>query len=424
MNEDLLHFIWKYQKFSTKNLITVNREKVTVLKQGTHNQDLSGPDFLNAQLIIGEQRWAGTVEIHIKSSDWYAHRHQEDANYTNVILHVVWEHDVEVFNSHNQILPTLILSEYIPQKILETYQLLHKKEKEYIPCAQYLSRIDDFTWSNWLERIFFERLETKATVTEKLLKETGNDWEAVCFALLAKSFGGNINGDDFLRVALSIPIAIFQKETDPFILEAIFMGQAGLLDEDYENLYYNKLQLEFKYATHKHQLQKPLGVQMNFFKLRPPNFPTLRISQLTNLYAKDSKLFQKLVKSPSVAHINIALACKANEFWDTHYNFQKESPKRLPKTLTKSFVNLLILNTVLPLRFVFEKHHGIFDEEKFLAIYLDMEAEKNKYINQFKKIGKTAQNAIESQAIIQLKKHYCNKIRCLDCNIGCKIISM
>lgn len=421
MTEDLLHFVWKHQKFSINTLKTTNNEEVRVLRQGYHNQDKAGPDFLNGQIIIGEQHWVGNIEIHLKSSDWYAHQHQDDTNYTSVILHVVWEHDVEVFNVHNQAIPVVELSKYIPKKILLEYQHLLNNKKSWIPCAKSLSFIDDFTWKNWLERLFFERLEQKSIVVEELLKKTGNNWEEVCFSMLAKSFGGNVNGNDFLKIALSIPVSIFQKEKNALVLDALFMGQAGLLNGVLDVRYFNELKREFSFLNHKYQLKELLDVQMHFFKLRPPNFPTIRISQLANLYIKHSNLFKVLMEANTLKDLYIILECQASEFWDTHYTFQKESTIRRKK-ITTSFMDLLIINTILPLRFVYEKYYSTFDESDFMAFYEKLQPEKNNIVNNFIKIRRPPKNAMESQALIYLKKNYCDKFRCLECNVGCKIL--
>ncbi len=423
MTEDLLHFIWKYQKLSGSSLKTTSRDSVIIHNQGQHNLDLAGPDFFNAQITIEDQKWAGTVEIHVKSSDWYAHNHQDDDNYSNVILHVVWEHDVEVFNKFNQVIPTLELQDYISKKVIEDYKNLKDNLKEWIPCGRLLNSIDDFTWTNWLERLFFERLEAKSKVIEKLLVQTENNWELVCFAMIAKSFGGNINGENFLNVAMNVPIKEFQKMENAWVLEALLLGQAGLLEGEGEGLFYEGMKREYHFLVHKYKLQRPVDVKMNFFKLRPPNFPTIRISQLANLYSQHSNLFQVLVKSPSSEYIQNILRAKTSDFWDTHYTFHKESPKRL-KILTKSFVHLLIINAILPLRFVYEKHRGTFNEETFLDFYLKLDQEKNTIINRFKKMGKTARNALESQAIIQLNNSYCKNKRCLECNVGCKLMGV
>lgn len=423
MTEDLLHFVWKHQKFSISPLKTTDNNEVVVLRQGCHNQDKAGPDFLNGQIVIGEQHWAGNIEIHLKSSDWYAHQHQGDANYTSVILHVVWEHDVEVFNAYNQVIPVVELSTYIPQEVLREYQYLRTNKKSWIPCANSLSLIDDFTWANWLERLFFERLEKKSITIEELLEKTGNNWEAVCFSMLAKSFGGNINGDDFLKTASSIPVSVFQKEKNILVLEALFMGQAGLLNDVLDVPYFNELEKEFSFLNHKYQLKKNPDVQMHFFKLRPPNFPTLRISQLANLYIRHNNLFKVLMDAHTVGDLYKILECRASEFWNTHYTFQKSSSKRIKK-ISKSFIDVLIINTVLPLRFIYGKYYNKFYEDDIILFYENLHAEQNTIINNFNEIGRIASNAKESQALIHLKKNYCDSVNCLNCNIGCKIIGI
>ncbi len=423
MKEDLLHFIWKYQRFSKSELKTTDEQSLVVHKLGTHNTDLGAPDFLNAQISIGGQRWAGNIEIHVKASDWYAHSHQNDPNYSSVILHVVWEYDVEVFNMHDQVIPVVELSHFVQPQLLEEYKTLSKNKKGWIPCESLLINIDDFTWNNWLERMFIERLEYKSVLVHQLLKETNNDWEAVCFALLAKSFGGNINGDDFVNVALSIPSTIFQKTNNETVLEAIFMGQSNMLIDSIDDPYYKILQKEFQFARYKYQLDVLKTVKMNFFKLRPPNFPTIRISQLTSLYAKNSNLFNKLIQENELSKIYDLMSCNATDFWDTHYTFNKSSTKRVKK-LSASMIDLVIINAILPLRFTYQKHYGKFEEERFLNFFKDLKPEQNTVVNKFRSLGKEVFNAVDSQAIIHLKKKYCDNKKCLECNIGCKILSL
>ena len=423
MKEDLLHFIWKHQRFSKNELKTANNESLVIHKQGMHNQHIAGPDFLNAQIKIGEQRWAGNIEIHSKSSDWYAHNHQSDPNYSSVILHVVWEHDVEVFNLHDQIIPVIELVHFINKDLLEEYEKLIENKRDWIPCATSITNVDEFIWKNWLERLFIERLEQKSLLVKQLLDDTNNNWEEVCFALIAKSFGGNINGEGFMKVALSIPISIFQKTASSVVLEAVFMGQAGMLQEEIDEPHYKLLQQEYHFTKHKYQLKELRDVKMNYFKLRPPNFPTIRISQLVNLYTKNSNLFHALIRESSLGNLQDLLDGQVSEFWNTHYTFNKSSSKRTKK-ISLSTIELLIINTILPLRYAFEQHYGKFEEEKFISFFRSLKSEQNTIIKKFEILGVPASNAIDSQALIHLKKNYCDSKRCLECNVGYKLLSV
>ncbi len=287
MKEDLLHFVWMYRKYPVNHLSTTQGETLLVLHTGMHNKH-SGPDFFNAQLNINGQLWAGNVEIHIKSSDWYAHHHQNDENYNNVILHVVWEDDVDVFRSDGSIIPTLCLKEYIPKKTLDTYQqLFDAKNYRFINCEKEIGEVDTFVLNNWTDRLFIERLEQKSHLIQELLKFTNNDWEYVLFLMLLKNFGSKINGDSFLQLGKSIDFSIIRKLSgESFKLESLLMGQAGLLNrEEIDDVYYLDLKNEYSYLKRKYQLKDTPGITPEFFKLRPSNFPTIRLSQIAQLYA-------------------------------------------------------------------------------------------------------------------------------------------
>ena len=240
MKEDFLHYIWQFKKFDFSNLETVQGEKLILFNSG-HYLQLAGPDFFNSQLSIGEQKWAGNVEIHLKSSDWYVHHHENDSNYDNVILHVVWEHDTEVFRKDNSEIPVLELRKYVSNQTLEKYLNLASL-KSWIFCEKEIATIDDFVFKNWQEKLFFERLERKSIPIQKILQETENDWETVLFCLLGKSFGLNTNGEIFFKIAQSIPFSIIRKESfEVENLEALFFGRSGLLDSDNEDSYKEKL---------------------------------------------------------------------------------------------------------------------------------------------------------------------------------------
>ncbi|WP_317042133.1 DUF2851 family protein [Zobellia sp. OII3] len=293
MREDLLHFIWKYKKLRLSDLRTSQGESLSIIDFGRHNH-LAGPDFFNAQIDIGGQVWAGNVEMHLKSSDWYAHHHEQDTNYNNVILHVVWEDDGDVFRKDNSLIPTLELRKYIPLQLLQTYQsLFDRKNVHFINCEKDIGDFDDFLMKNWLERLYFERLESKAGFVFDLLKKSNNDWEQVLFTFLLKGFGLKINGAAFLSLGAALEFSIFRKQQDSiFQMESLLFGMAHLLEDDTVlDDYYVELKKEYAYQKRKYGLSDA-GVQKpDFFKLRPPNFPTVRLSQLANLYAMHQSLF-------------------------------------------------------------------------------------------------------------------------------------
>lgn len=421
MNEDFLHYVWKYQLFSKQHLQSTEKEEIHVLKTGFHNKN-AGPDFKNAQIKIGTQFWAGHVELHIKASDWFVHHHEIDANYDTVILHVVWEDDVTVFMKNNAALPTLVLKDIVLDSAIKNYQNLFSKQLRWIACEQEITTIDAFTIENWKERLFFERLERKSTAMNLLLEANKNDFEATLFQLLAKNFGLKINGDAFLSLAASIDFAVLRKlRFDATTLAALFFGQAGFLDEVIENEYHLQLKQEYAFLKHKYNLKELRKEQFSFFRMRPSNFPTIRLAQLVSLYHQNQNLFSKLMHIKDLDGFYNAFEIVIHPFWETHYTFRKES-KKASKKLTKSFVDLLLINTIIPLKFLYEKNKGILNEDEILNIIKKIKPEKNSIISKFKELKITANAAFETQSLLELKNNYCDKKLCLQCAVGIKIL--
>lgn len=420
MKEDFLHHLWKFKKFDTLNLKTFNGEEITIVNVGQY-LELAGPDFFNAQIVIGNQKWAGNVEIHLKSSDWYVHHHERDSAYENVILHVVWEHDTEIFRSNNTEIPVLELKKYVDAATIANYQSL-MKPKSWIFCEKQLKNIEGFTFSNWQERLFFERLERKSKPIFELLEQTNQDWEAVLFCLLAKNFGLNTNGEIFSKIAQSIPFSIIRKESfEVENLEALLLGSVGLLDLEKEDTYFKDLKFRYFYLLHKYQLEKKIHEPVQFFKHRPDNFPTIRLSQLANLYHIQQNLFSKISAPTSVATIYEIFKISASDYWQNHYQFDKESPKK-KKKLSKSFVDLIIINTIIPLQFAYAKSQGKEISEDLIQLLNEVASEKNAIIDKFSSFGIKSKNAFETQSLLQLKNEYCNKSRCLECAIGMELL--
>ncbi|GAA4107820.1 DUF2851 family protein [Aquimarina addita] len=388
-------------------------------RTGDHNQSNSGPDFFNAQLTIDNQIWAGTVEIHKKSSDWYVHHHEKDSAYDNVILHVVWEDDIEIFRNDNSIIPSLQLADYVDTTLLVQYENVFQKDTEkWIPCEESLSEVSKFIVSNWQERLYLERLEQKSVLIQKLLKDSSNDWETVLFKLLSKNFGLKVNGDAFFSLANSFDFSIVRKcSSDLDMLEALFFGQANLLGNDLNDPYDQKLEKTYHFLQHKFQLTNQGVLPFQFFRLRPPNFPTIRLSQLANLYHKNNKLFSEVIKRNTLDEFYDLFSVETSDFWKTHYTFAKISvPKK--KILTKAFVHLLLINTVIPLKFLYSKSIGKSNEEEIFKIMSQLPAEKNAIIDRFSNLGISVEDAIHSQSMIQLKSGYCEQKKCLKCAIG------
>lgn len=421
MKENLLHFIWKLQLFAYKKLQTIAQENIQIISPGLHNLN-SGPDFFNAKVFINEQLWAGNVEIHVKSSDWYLHNHEINENYDSVVLHVVWEHDVDVYRKDNTLIPTVELKNYISLKVLDNYKALFNENKKWINCENSISLVDDFIKTHWLERLYFERLEQKSVFMGELLKVTNNNWEAVLFVMLAKNFGMKVNGDAFYSLATSFNFSIVRKlATNNLQLEALFFGQAGLLTKTCESVYFENLKEEYKFLKVKFKLNPISKGQVQFFRLRPNNFPTIRLSQLASLYHFHQNLFSKIMEIETIEDYYKLFEIETSPFWKTHYTFETESKKSLKK-ITKAFVDLILINTVIPLKFWYLKSLGKTDFSLLLAIMDKIKPEKNSVISKFESYKIKPENAFETQALLQLKNEYCSNQLCLECEFGKELL--
>lgn len=422
MQEDFLHYLWKHKKIISTNLKTTKGELITIVAVGKHNHN-TGPDFFNAQILIDNQLWAGNLEIHIKSSDWYLHNHEIDSNYDNVILHVVWEHDTEIFRKNNTEIPTLELKNYVTKTALNNYQKLFSNTQKWINCENDFASIPEFTFNNWLERLYFERLERKAGNIDSVLKLSTNNWEAVLFKLLAKNFGLKVNGDSFFSIANSFDFSIVRKQQSNLLsLEALFFGQAGLLQIDCQEPYYLELEKEYKFLKQKFNLSAQNVTALQFFRLRPPNFPTIRLSQLANIYFIHQNVFSKLLEIKTLEDFYTFFQIETSVFWETHYTFGKAS-KASKKKLTKAFIDLLLINTIIPVKFSYAKQLGKNIDEEIVKLLQQINSEKNSVINKFNSLKNVSKSALQSQALIQLKTEYCDKNRCLKCAVGNSLLN-
>jgi Protein of unknown function (DUF2851) len=420
MKEDFLHYIWKFKKFDVSALKTVTGEVIELINGGQYLQQ-SGPDFFNAQLIIGGQRWAGNVEIHIKSSDWYHHSHETDSHYDNVVLHVVWEHDAEVLRKDGTELPVLELRPYVDGMLLANYQRL-AAAKTWINCEKELETLNSFVFDNWKERLFFERLERKALPVMQLATDTQSDWEAVLFCFLAKNFGLNTNGEAFFSMTKSLSFGIVRKESFEIEnLEALLFGRAGMLGEEFEEIYPADLKMRFEYIAHKYQLQPYIAPPAEYFRHRPDNFPTVRMAQLAALYHTHQNLFSAIMGADSLQAIYTLFNVSVSEYWLRHYRFDKESPTKR-KLLSKSFIDLIIINTIVPFKFAYAKSIGKDETETLIALLQQIDAEKNNIVDKFRYYKVPVVSAYDSQSLLQLKNEYCNHKRCMDCSVGLELL--
>ena len=351
------------------------------------------------------------------------HHHEIDTAYDNVILHVVWEHNMEVFRNDNTPIPTLELKHCILPHTLRNYQALTNKKKQWIPCEDRISTVDAFAVNHWMERLYLERLEEKCLEVEAQLLDFKNNWEAVLFWQLAKSFGLKVNGDAFLSISKSIDFSVIQKvRSEPRNLEALLFGQSGLLNTAAEHLYILELKTIYAFLKNKFSLSTTGIIPVRFFRLRPPNFPTIRLAQLADVYSRQSSLFSKIIQARSIEQLQSIFEGATSTFWITHYTFDKTS-KSTPKKLTKPFINLLIVNTIIPIKFAFNKFNRDSNQDDLLAIMQKTTMEHNSIVDKFHSLYHFRKTALDSQALIQLKSNYCSKNKCLHCAIGSALLN-
>ncbi|MEP6262644.1 MAG: DUF2851 family protein [Gillisia sp.] len=423
MQEDFLHYIWNFKKFDFRNATTVDGRPVIIINGGAANLN-SGPDFFNAKIQIGEQMWAGNVEIHVRSADWYSHQHETDPNYDNVVLHVVWEDNMEIFRKDNSVIPTLELKNLVTVETMKSYrELLLAPNAKWINCEKDFPDFDDFQVQNWLERMYLEKLEQRSGGIKELLERSENNWEAVLFILLARGFGLKVNGEAFLSMAQSLDFSIVQKcRNTPLSLEALFFGQSGLLDKNSEDGYFHELKKEYNYLKRKFGLNNSGVERPKYFRLRPENFPNIRLSQFAVLYSTTPHLFSKILVAKNRDELLDIFRIEASVYWSSHYNFGKRHSTR-HKMLSADFTDLLIINTIVPLKFSYFRTMGRENTYELLNIMQEIKAEKNSVIEKYNLIRpNTAVTAIQSQGLLHLKKMYCDRNFCLKCSLGSKLI--
>ncbi|HEY0046555.1 MAG TPA: DUF2851 family protein [Flavobacterium sp.] len=419
MKEDFLHYVWRYKKFNLLNLQSTSGELITIISTGHYIQQ-AGPDFFDARMIIGGQKWAGNVEIHLKSSDWYIHHHESDSAYDTVILHVVWDHDMEIYQKNNIAVTTLELKHYVAADCLQKYSSL-TTPKSWIYCERDLASVTHFTIRSWQEKMLVERLIRKSEAIEILLNESASDWEAVMFYLLAKNFGLNTNGELFFKLAQRIPFSAIRKERGEVAnIEALLFGLIGSL-QNCEDVYQNDLLKRWIYLKEKYQLDDSHVGTIQFFKHRPDNFPTIRLAQLAALYHLHQNLFAEVINCSLPIGFYAIFKIEVSEYWLTHYQFGKVS-RASKKQLSPSFIQLLIINTIIPMKFAYEKSRGTNAEQQLIELMMMLPSENNSIIDKFRSFGVAAENAFDSQALLQLKNEYCNFGRCMQCAIGSELM--
>lgn len=419
-NEYFLHYIWKTKQIDIRNLMTTDGKKIEILHFGHHNED-SGPDFLNAIVKIEDTVWAGNVEIHVLSSDWEKHNHHRDDAYHNVILHVVYYHDKNIPQIKYPV-PCLELQNKIPKILIQRFENL-LKSKKWIPCGDLISSIEKEVFDIWKHGLIVEKLQQKEPHLRSLLQKFTFDWETCFYILLARYFGGKVNDSPFESLANRIPIEIIRKNiSDSLAIQAIFFGQAGMLELPLEDQYYLTLKEMYSFLKQKYNLQPMKNVVWKYSKLRPLNFPTVRIAQFTSLKNLGSSMFSSLMEVSTIEEMYTILQAKPDDYWNTHYRFGPSSPY-INKNIKHDFMNILIINAFLPLAFIFAELYGMNEKKEWIFTILEnIHPEKNKIISQWHNLDKTAHSALDSQALLHLYNHYCQNNQCLSCKIGHKIL--
>lgn len=424
MNEHFLSFVWQYQQFTTQEFFTTEGKILTIIERGRLNEH-AGADFSLGRLWIEGVEWFGNIEIHIKSSDWYKHQHEKDKKYNNVILHVVWEDDKPILREDGTAIPTFELKNIVDRNLLYRFgKLLEEKKK--IPCTEHFANIPNLRKITMLDKALTTRLERKARNLQKLWQNTQNDWEETAYQVLAQNFGFKVNSESFLALAEKTPYKVLLKHRDNILqMEALLFGQAGFLSEEYlkenKDIYTKSLIKEYKFLAKKYDLISLHYQNWNFLRLRPANFPTVRLSQLASLIAQQKSFFS-LFLNQDLKTLKKSLIVTQSEYWQKHYVFGKESKQKVNKVGAKSVENILI-NTVAPLLVLYAKEKANQTYmDKALQMLEQIPAEKNKVLKKWEDLDFKVKTAYDSQALIEQYTQFCNKYQCLKCNIGVSIV--
>lgn len=419
MQESFIQFLWQYQLFSKNRLCTVDGQSIGIIRPGTLNTD-AGPDFSEARIVIGDVEWSGQVEIHLKTSDWLQHRHQQNAVYDTVILHVVWQHDFPVYRTNGTLIPTLCLQPYTHTDILHRYQSLIIN-KSVIPCESLFGQVPDLYRRQALDQAVMQRLQKKAGLVLQLLRTNHNDWEETTYQLLAQNLGMKTNASPFLRLAGAVPLKLLRKHGDSRVqMEALLFGQAGLLEGNFSDSYPAELQREYRFLCHKYQLENARMsiTEWKWARLRPANFPEIRIAQLASLLFEQKSLFSSLSATDPDPEKDLLSRCAVSPYWTSHYRFDKLSGGN-PAAMGDISRGNIMINTVVPLMVAYSEAK---DEPHYYQEALrrldSLPAEDNRITRQWQSLGLAAGNAFDSQGCIELFNHFCSEKQCLRCPAG------
>ena len=420
--EEFLHYIWESKLFHSKDLSTTDGKKVEIISTGRRNTD-SGPDFFNAKIKIEGTTWAGNIEIHTKASDWGRHQHHKDPAYNNVILHVVLENDVPAFSNNNEEIPTLELK--YADHLQTNYQNL-LDSKSWIACEDQFHKLDPILLQLGFNRLMIERLENKTDEILIRLHQNNNDWNETFYQILARMFGFKVNAIPFELLAKSVPMQLLSKHKDNlFQIEALLFGNSGLLNNQLlGDEYYLRLREEYSFLYKKYKLKAIESHLWKFMRLRPVNFPTVRIAQLAALIHHSNGLFSRIMETKSIEELKSLFRVKASDYWNSHYNFNKRSKSNASKELGDTSANILIINVLIPFLFVYgEKMNEEHLKNRALEFLEKLPAENNSILKRWQSLGIKVSSSFESQALLQLKNCYCEAKKCLNCHIGVKLVA-
>ncbi|MDR0429457.1 MAG: DUF2851 family protein [Tannerellaceae bacterium] len=413
--ERLLHYVWKYKLFTVADLVTTEGIPVSVIDTGIQNTD-AGPDFFNAKVKIGETIWAGSVEIHQKASDWFLHKHDKDKAYDSVILHLVGNNDAKICRTNGEFIPQAYLA--VPETVRRNIDwLIHQDTAT--PCLHHIKEISPILLSSWINALLSERLERKTMDIFHLMEQYGNNWNDVFYITLSRCFGFGINNDAFERLAKSLPLHCIHKQRGSSSqIEAMLFGQAGMLEDEGDCHYYRLLQQEYRFLKHKFGLTPLDGSVFKSLRIRPVNFPHIKLAQLAAIWYRYDTLFSLIIHEEDKEQIKEFFKVAPSVYWDNHYHFRYASPAK-EKLLGDNALNVILINVVVPMLFAYGKFHKR-DEycERAVLLLEGIPVEKNRITDTFLQAGMKACHAGDSQALIQLKKEYCEKKKCLYCRIG------
>lgn len=419
--EDFLQYVWKTKNFNFKSLHTIDGKQVLIKQFGQHNFN-AGPDFLGAELMIDQQHWFGHIEIHVRSSDWYKHKHQKDKNYNAVILHVAYIHDKDILNAAGQKVPAISLGGLVDEQLIDNYTKF-QINKKFIPCERSLPYIDIEMIELFKESWLIERLMNKSEIFSRIHRETQFDWQTTFYRIFMRSLGANINQDAFEALAISLPYKLLLKYRDnPTQIAALLFGQSGMLDQSLDS-YMHHLQKEYKFLRNKHKLTPIKKVQWKFARMRPTAFPSMRIAAISEwIIANDDILFQ-LLERKSFNMVYECLKLELNPYWDNHFQLGILSKQKRRKRISKALVRQILINALLPF-LCFRAKVEENDEVKYevIEIFRNMASEQNRILGNWEALNQKNINAFDSQSLLHLYKNYCNLNACLKCKIGHQII--